>query len=164
MWFTGTKPPPWGLQLGEPGRHGGGSPPSAKAPTEHVPTSIAVARTSLIIRLTIFLQCAIRTGVSFNADGPLLAAKSKSVQCSGSQTEMRFRSAREDLYETTLRAFNGVLARIEYLAGLRQPSGRYEHWGMARVHGEPAVEAALQEAHVQTMNAVLRKPLAELYE
>jgi hypothetical protein len=76
---------------------------------------------------------------------------------------MRFRSAKEDLYETTLRGCHGLLARIEYLAGLRQPSGRYEHWGMARVHGQPAVEAALEEAHVQTMNAMLRKPIAELY-
>src|SRR3954471_7323436 len=69
MWLTRTKPPPLGLQLGEVGQHGGGSPPSAKAPIEHVPTSIAVARTSLIIRFTIFLRCVIRTGVSFVADG-----------------------------------------------------------------------------------------------
>src|SRR3954470_18981687 len=69
MWLTGTKPPPFGLQFGEVGQHGGGSPPSAKAPTEHVPTSIAVARTSLIIRFTIFLRCVIRTGVSFVANG-----------------------------------------------------------------------------------------------
>jgi len=50
-------------QVGDPGVQGGGSVPSAEA-TVHVPTSIAAARNSLIIRFTLFLQCAIRTGES----------------------------------------------------------------------------------------------------
>lgn len=77
---------------------------------------------------------------------------------------MRFRSLKEDLQETTLGGLpGGVLARMAYLAELRSPTAGYEHWGMARVHGEAAVQAALHEAHVETMDTVLRRPLAELY-
>jgi hypothetical protein len=76
---------------------------------------------------------------------------------------MRLRSAKEDLQETTLSTFSGVLSRMVYLAGLRS-GNRYEHWGLTRVHGERAVQAALGEAHVETMNAILRRPMEQLYE
>lgn len=77
---------------------------------------------------------------------------------------MRLRSAKEDLQETTLSTLPGVLDRITYLAGLRLSTGRYEHWGMARAYGEQAAQSALEEAHVKTMNAILRSPMARLYD
>jgi hypothetical protein len=92
---------------------------------------------------------------------------------------MRFRSAKEDLHQTTLAAFRGCLERMEYLAGLRQADrhvhrhadgpthgqahDRYEHWGLTRVYGEPAVQGALREAHVAVMDALLRTPMPDIY-
>jgi hypothetical protein len=77
---------------------------------------------------------------------------------------MRFRSAKEDLHETTLAALRGRLERLEYLAGLRRESDRYEHWGLMRVYGEAPVQGVLREAHVDVMDAVLRTPMAQVYQ
>jgi len=76
---------------------------------------------------------------------------------------MRFRSAKEDLHETTLAALRGRLERLGYLADLRLGSGAYEHWGMTRVYGDAPSQAALKDAHLEALDALLRTPLAELY-
>lgn len=75
---------------------------------------------------------------------------------------MRFRSAKEDLEATTLRALRGQLGRLDYLAGLRQASGSYEHWGLEKVYGEAGAQAALREAHAASAGALLRRTLPEL--
>ena len=76
---------------------------------------------------------------------------------------MRFRSAKEDLHQTTLAALRGRLERLRYLADLRLASGAYEHWGMTRVYGDAQSQAALHGAHLEALDALLRAPLAELY-
>ena len=76
---------------------------------------------------------------------------------------MTLRSALDDLRETTLAAVSGLLAKLSYLASLRQRKGG-THWGLAQAHGENATEQALQVAHSQVLSTVLRKPLAELEE
>jgi hypothetical protein len=75
---------------------------------------------------------------------------------------MRFRSAKEDLEETTLRILPGQLGRLDYLAGLREASGDYEHWGLTKVYGEAGAQAALHAAHAESATAVLRRTLPEL--
>jgi hypothetical protein len=123
--------------------------PSAEA-TTHVPTSIEVASNSLIIVLTVFLRCVIRTAESVKGyDG----ARGKSSQL----------FAVRKVKQTTLAALGGRLERLEYLAGLRQESDRYEHWGLMRVYGEAPVQGVLREAHVDVMDAVLRTPMAQVY-
>lgn len=77
---------------------------------------------------------------------------------------MRFRSAKDDLQETTLAAVPGLLARLDYLAGLRQADGGYSHWGLAKVHGEEAASEALAAAHREAAAEVLRQPLDKLYD
>ena len=75
---------------------------------------------------------------------------------------MRFRSAKEDLEATTLHALPGQLGRLDYLAGLRQAGGGYEHWGLTQVYGEASAQAALHAAHAESAHALLQQTLPEL--
>jgi hypothetical protein len=77
---------------------------------------------------------------------------------------MSLYSALEDLHETTLRAFAGCLNKLEYLAGLRDKQGGYEHWGLARVYGDLAAKKALARAHRSLLSKVLAMPIRKLAE
>lgn len=76
---------------------------------------------------------------------------------------MNLHSPSEDL-EHTLRAISGALRKLEYLSGLRNRSGGYTHWGMAKVHGDRAASSALSQAHRSVVSRVLSMPLRELLE
>jgi hypothetical protein len=71
-------------------------------------------------------------------------------------------SAQEDLQETTLKAINGFLRRLEYVAGLRDREGKCVHWGLIRVYGEVASDRALAEVHGQELSRVLSTPIRNL--
>jgi len=71
-------------------------------------------------------------------------------------------SALEDLQDTTLKAVNGCLRRLEYLAGLRDKDGGYAHWGLTRVYGELAAKRALAEAHRDLLMEILSTPIRKL--
>jgi len=75
---------------------------------------------------------------------------------------MTLKSAFDDLTSTTLQAISGLWARLEYVSGLRSPSGGYVHWGLARVHGEQAAQKAIAEAHRATVATILKMPLRDL--
>jgi hypothetical protein len=75
---------------------------------------------------------------------------------------MTLTSALEDLRSTTLRTIVGGLRRLEYLSGLREGSGNYSHWGLARVHGELAAARALAEEHRQVVSNLLAMPISHL--
>jgi hypothetical protein len=77
---------------------------------------------------------------------------------------MTLKSALQDVKETTLAAVSGLLGKLSYLASLRRPAGRYEHWGMAAVHGAESSERALKAAHAEILGGVLRAPLSTLVE
>jgi hypothetical protein len=77
---------------------------------------------------------------------------------------MTLKSAKEDLQARTLQAVSGLLARLEYIASLRQQDGSYSHWGLSRVHGEVAAQKALTEAHHGLVSSVLRTPLRKLMD
>ncbi|MGA2101234.1 MAG: hypothetical protein ABSG34_09045 [Candidatus Sulfotelmatobacter sp.] len=77
---------------------------------------------------------------------------------------MTLKSALQDVKETTLAAVSGLLGKLAYLASLRRPQGRYEHWGLESVHGPESSERALKTAHVEVVTGVLRAPLATLVE
>jgi hypothetical protein len=77
---------------------------------------------------------------------------------------MTLHSALEDLQETTLRAFAGCLNKLEYLSGLRDKGGAYEHWGLARVYGDLAAKKALARAHRSLLSKVLAMPIRKLVE
>jgi hypothetical protein len=77
---------------------------------------------------------------------------------------MTLHSALEDLQETTLRAFLGCLNKLEYLSGLRNKDGNYEHWGLTRVYGELAARRALARAHRSLLSKVLAMPIRKLVE
>jgi hypothetical protein len=77
---------------------------------------------------------------------------------------MRLKSALEDLKQTTLAAVSGLLAKLDYLASLRQDHGSHEHWGLQAVHGAESSKRALKTAHAETLASVLRTPLAVLVE
>jgi hypothetical protein len=76
---------------------------------------------------------------------------------------MALLTALDDLFNRTLTAIPGMLKRLEYLSSLRL-DGRYGHWGLARVYGEPAAQRALAEAHKCLVGEVLRTPLQLLVE
>jgi len=76
---------------------------------------------------------------------------------------MLLKSAFEDLSETTLAALAGVLAKLRYLAGLReQQSGTYKHWGLSHIHGDAAAQQALADAHRGIFLRLLRTPVRQL--
>lgn len=77
---------------------------------------------------------------------------------------MSLTSAFEDLLNTTLSACPGLLAKLEYLSGLKQVDGGYGHWGLSRVHGERAAQRALSESHSILICEILRTPLRSLME
>jgi hypothetical protein len=73
-------------------------------------------------------------------------------------------SAFEDLLDRTLRAVAGLWGKFHYVSALRGDSGRYEHWGFVRTHGELSAQAAFAQAHSALFSQILRAPLAELLE
>ena len=75
---------------------------------------------------------------------------------------MTLYSALEDLRKTTLDAVSGSLRKLQYLAGLRSGCGTYDHWGLARVHGELAAKRALEEEHHLLVSIVLSTPIQML--
>jgi len=77
---------------------------------------------------------------------------------------MTLKSALQDLRETTLAAVSGLLAKLAYLASLRDREGGYRHWGMSLVHGPEASDRALKAAHGEVLSRVLRTPLNSLLE
>jgi hypothetical protein len=77
---------------------------------------------------------------------------------------MTFLSASEDFLTSTLAALPGLWGKLQYLSGLRGEDGRYEHWGLERLHGKAAVQRALGTAHADVFLKILRSPLAPLLE
>jgi hypothetical protein len=74
-------------------------------------------------------------------------------------------SALDDLFTRTLAGFPGVLAKLNYLSGLRhQETGLYSHWGMSRVYGDAAAQKAMAEAHGLLVEQILETPLRKLME
>lgn len=71
-------------------------------------------------------------------------------------------SAAEDFSGKTLAAVPGTLAKLQYVAGLRQDSGVYSHWGMSRSHGEASANQAIAGAHADIFVEILRTPLNQL--
>lgn len=77
---------------------------------------------------------------------------------------MTFKSALQDLRESTLAAVSGLLAKLAYLGSLRTRDGGYRHWGLSLVHGEESSQRALKTAHSEVLSAVLQTPISELVE
>jgi hypothetical protein len=71
-------------------------------------------------------------------------------------------SPADDFSGKTLAAIPGTLGKLQYVAGLRQESGVYVHWGMSRSHGEAAANQAIAAAHAQLFIEILRTPLSHL--
>jgi hypothetical protein len=67
----------------------------------------------------------------------------------------------DDFVIRTLGSIPGLLARIEYVSSLKK-EGRYQHWGLTRVHGLKAAERAIGDAHKMLIAEVLRTPLRVL--
>jgi hypothetical protein len=77
---------------------------------------------------------------------------------------MTLHSALEDLQETTLTALAGCLNKLEYLSGLRDKTGNYEHWGFSRVYGDLAAQKALARAHRSQLSKILAMPIRKLVQ
>ncbi len=92
------------------------------------------------------------------------ATRLSTFRASGIRNKMTLKSALQDVKETTLAAISGLLGKLAYLASLRRPQGRYEHWGIENVHGREASERALKAAHSEVVTGVLRRQLPDLME
>jgi hypothetical protein len=79
-----------------------------------------------------------------------------------SEQIMTILSAQLDFVHRTLAALPGSFSKLVYLARLRNSWGEYEHWGLARTHGELPAKKAIEQAHTEMFLEVLRMPLAKL--
>jgi hypothetical protein len=77
---------------------------------------------------------------------------------------MTFKSALQDLRESTLAAVSGLLAKLAYLGSLRAREGGYRHWGLTLVHGEESSQRALKAAHIEVLSTVLQTPISQLVD
>jgi hypothetical protein len=77
---------------------------------------------------------------------------------------MTLKTAAEDLAGTTLQSVSGMLAKLEYVGGLLQADGSYQHWGLERTYGRVSAQQALADAHRATLSRVLRTPLRQLLQ
>ena len=77
---------------------------------------------------------------------------------------MTLKTAAEDFAGTTLESVSGMLAKLEYLGGLLQGDGSYQHWGLERTYGAVSAQQALADAHRATLSRVLRTPLHQLLQ
>ena len=75
---------------------------------------------------------------------------------------MTFLSAYDDFVNRTLAAVPGWLGKLEYVSGLVQPDGNYDHWGMIRIYGPEATQRAARQAHRHLIAQILRTPLKEM--
>ncbi len=75
---------------------------------------------------------------------------------------MRLLSPSEDFSSKTLSALEGGLARLFYLASLKDGDGHYRHWGLARTYGESVASEIGSLAHREALREVLRTPIPEL--
>ncbi len=71
----------------------------------------------------------------------------------------------QDFTVTTLAGLPGLLARLTYVASLRDlSSGRYEHEGLAALYPDEALQQAIGLCHEQVFERVLETPLSMLQE
>ena len=75
---------------------------------------------------------------------------------------MQLFSALDDFAARTLGAIPGWFRKLDYLAGLRTPQGRYTHWGMNRMHGDDDTQQAASEAHRRILSQLLQTPIQRL--
>ena len=75
---------------------------------------------------------------------------------------MTLLSAHEDFVVRTLGALQGCWARLVYTAQLRDPNGKYSHWGFDRMHGAEKAQATIQQAHREVFRNILRQRIEEL--
>jgi hypothetical protein len=73
-------------------------------------------------------------------------------------------TANEDFLARSLAPLSGLWERLAYVAGLRNSTGRYEHWGMAQTHGRNTAQKAMAAAHSELFQQTLSTPLRELQE
>ena len=90
--------------------------------------------------------------------------KGKSVGCSEILNFNPRLTAFEDFMLRTMDVLQGVWSKLNYIRELRAPDGSYEHWGLARIHGEETTHAMIADVHSELYLQLLRTPLPELLE
>jgi len=75
---------------------------------------------------------------------------------------VRLLSTSDDFTRTTLASVPGLFGKLDYIAGLRDENGRYQHWGVVRVYGEEAAQQAIADAHRVLFLQLLRMSLRDL--
>src|SRR5881628_1912002 len=58
---------------------------------------------------------------------------------------MTLKSALEDVLDTTLAAVSGIIGKLEYIAGLRDGSKKYTHWGLQGCMGRKRLSRRWQK-------------------
>lgn len=72
------------------------------------------------------------------------------------------KSISDRLSENALSALPGPLARLEYMAKLRNADGQYSHWGLSKMYGEADVRRGIAETHQSVLSEVLGAPFPDL--
>jgi hypothetical protein len=77
---------------------------------------------------------------------------------------MKLLSPIDDFLTNTLSALGSLLDRLEYVAGLQQSDGKYQHWGLARTYGEQVAHEVIEDVHCFNYLEALRTPLKGLMD
>lgn len=72
------------------------------------------------------------------------------------------KSISDRLNENALSTLPGPLARLEYMAKLRDAAGQYSHWGLSKMYGEADVKRGMAETHQSVLFEVLGAPFPDL--
>lgn len=72
-------------------------------------------------------------------------------------------SAVEDFVQRSLSALPTVWEKLHFVQGLREPDGRYRHWGLERTFDAQTAGAAIAEAHNALCEELASTRLAELW-
>jgi len=64
----------------------------------------------------------------------------------------------------TVHAVPGIMARLHYLASLRDGKREYHHWGLEKTHGPREAQRAIGDTHQLIFVQLLRTPLRKVME
>lgn len=69
----------------------------------------------------------------------------------------------EDFKKYTLQALPTLVEKLAYISSLQNQEGRYNHWGLSRIFGDPRAQKAIKTVHGELALELIRAPIRNVY-